>query len=200
MVLAGCGSSAPPGPRAVQLSLIAPTDGATVQVPLIFVYGTVQPSNAAVFVEGRRVPVSNGTFRQPYRLHQKVTRIAIVARSRGYIRRAMEIRVGYRPAPAGSSTAASGGAYSGSGSGGYSGPGTGLEAEFVSSCEYGGGATGGCQCIWNHLKAGGFGNTASLRALALSWRRSFLANGTITFPPAFRHAMVDCGSALQSGY
>lgn len=221
-LIVGCGSSAPTGPRSVQVSLIAPSDGATVQVPLIFVYGTVQPANAVVLLDGKRIPVSHGTFRQPYRLSGKLTRIRLVARAHGYVHQRMDVRIAYKPRPragGGSAVASSGravsggaaaskpgGTYYGPGSGGYTGGGSGngsytpVEASFVGGCTNQGGSVGGCQCVWRHLQAGGFANVSAWRSLILSWRRSFRASGTITYPAVFRSAIFSCASALQARY
>jgi hypothetical protein len=185
------------------MSLIAPSDGATVQVPLIFVYGTVQPANAIVLVDGKRIPVLHGTFKQPYRLSRRLTRISLVAQAHGYVRQQMELHVGYQPRrhavtplspPEGSNPGAS---YFGPGSGG--GSYTGLEAGFVAACANSTGSVSFCQCAWRHIAKAGYGNEASLTSLAMNLRRSFLATGTITYPRAFRDAIFACASALQSG-
>lgn len=57
------GGSAGPAPAPVRLTIVAPTDLTTVHDDHVEVQGTVQPSGAAVEVEGRRAPVAQGSFR-----------------------------------------------------------------------------------------------------------------------------------------
>jgi hypothetical protein len=57
---AGCGGAS--GPKAVQLSLVAPTNGANVTVSRVFVTGSVSPPTATIAIAGRRVPNNGGHF------------------------------------------------------------------------------------------------------------------------------------------
>ena len=81
--VAGCGTSTE-GPPSVSLSLVAPTNGATVYVRTIVVLGHVNPSDARVLVAGRWASLHHGTFRLRMRLPLPVSHIAIVAAAKGY--------------------------------------------------------------------------------------------------------------------
>jgi hypothetical protein len=60
---AGCGDDAPkPAPRPVQLEVVAPADGGTVENEQVEVRGRVVPAASEVQVRGERVDVSGGTF------------------------------------------------------------------------------------------------------------------------------------------
>ncbi len=83
MAAAGCGAGVV-GPRRVSLSLVAPTDGATVHVRSIVVFGHVTPADARVLVGGRWAAVRRGAFRLPMRLPLRVDRIGILAVAGGY--------------------------------------------------------------------------------------------------------------------
>lgn len=80
----GCAVDTPTGPPHVNLSLIAPTDGATVFVRRIVVFGHVDPSQAQVLVAGRRATVHKGTFRVLMRLPRSVNHIGILATASGF--------------------------------------------------------------------------------------------------------------------
>lgn len=75
---AGSGSA-----RAVSLSLVAPTSGATVGVRQIEVVGNVTPAGAAVVVAGQPAKVSGGTFKQTLQLSQPSTTIQVSASAPG---------------------------------------------------------------------------------------------------------------------
>jgi hypothetical protein len=89
------GASNPP---AVTLSLIAPSDGATVGVRGIVVLGRVDPPTAVVLVAGRRVRVVHGVFSRPLQVQGRSRRIAVSARASGYIGTTIETTVAYSPA------------------------------------------------------------------------------------------------------
>jgi hypothetical protein len=74
----GCGTGGG-GPRRVSVSLVAPTDGATVYVRSIVVLGHVTPAGARVLVGGRWATVRRGAFRMPMRLPLRINRIGILA-------------------------------------------------------------------------------------------------------------------------
>lgn len=82
-LVSGCvmGSSGPPH---VSLSLVAPTDGATVYVRAIVVLGHVSPGDARVLVAGRTATVDRGTFRIRMQLPRHVNRIGILGSASGY--------------------------------------------------------------------------------------------------------------------
>jgi hypothetical protein len=44
----------------------------------------------------------------------------------------------------------------------------------------------------DRLDKAGFNTVAHWQALVQSWRRSFLANGSITYPPVMKNALVAC--------
>ena len=94
-VLSGCGlgtRSAPSQPP-VSLSLIAPTDGATVGVRDIVVTGTVSPAGATVRVLGSSVTVHHGTFTRSLRLAQDTTSIPVTATAAGYLSARQQVTV-----------------------------------------------------------------------------------------------------------
>ena len=90
---AGCGSGG--GTHPVSLSLLAPTDGATISVRSIEVIGHVSPRNAIVSVSGHRVTVQRGAFRQPLTLSGSVSHITVAATASGYARSTVPITVHY---------------------------------------------------------------------------------------------------------
>jgi Glucodextranase, domain B len=96
-VAAGCGSSsqqsAASGPRSVQVSLTAPTDGATVNVDRLKVFGTVTPAGAAVSVGGHRAGHGDGTFQRWIGLRHGANRIRVRASAPGYEPTTLEITV-----------------------------------------------------------------------------------------------------------
>jgi hypothetical protein len=206
----GCGlSGGSSGPARATVSLIAPTDGATVGVRKIEVYGRVEPASAEVVVAGHRVRVTNGVFRQPMMLHKRLTRIRVKATAKGAPGSTTVVRVGYvrrrrahqRPiptSPAATSVAAppppaQGAAPSPSQVGGVS------EAEFVDSCSASSGNISLCTCMFDQLASSGFNTTAQWQAVVEDWRRSFLANGVITYPPVLKTAIVNCAQSAAGG-
>jgi hypothetical protein len=110
LAVGGCAAAAS-GPRAVTVSLVAPSQGATVGVRGIEVLGKVDPPTAIVFVDGRRARVVKGVFSRALRVRGKLRRIKVLASARGYIRTTVETTVFYSSAarPALASAAGSGG-------------------------------------------------------------------------------------------
>lgn len=190
------------------MQLTAPTDGAKVTVKKIDVLGTIEPRNAAVRVSGKRVRVVGGVFKRSLSLRKGLTHIRIRATAKGFVGSSMVVSVHYAPRRSGprpssvptvgigtgllshvpSSTPASG---SGSpGSGGRSA----FEAAFVKGCSTAsGGNTSVCTCIFDRITKAGF-TPAKFIALAERWRRSLLAHGEITYPPAVKQAIVACAA------
>jgi hypothetical protein len=95
VLAAGCGSATTgtSARRSVQVSLIAPTDGVTVNAHALYVVGTVDPRGAVVHVAGKRVPSRNGAFKLRLALRRGLTRIRIVATAPGYTRRNFQVSV-----------------------------------------------------------------------------------------------------------
>ena len=91
LLISGCGGSS--GPRAVQVSLLAPTSGATVVVRRIFVTGSVQPAQSKVVVAHRRAPTHDGHFGIWLPLGRGLTHIHINARASGYQTAALDVAV-----------------------------------------------------------------------------------------------------------
>jgi hypothetical protein len=203
----GCGSASTPAtPPPVQVSLLAPTDGATVIQSRITVLGTIVPGTAALRVSGKRVLVRHGSFSTPMFLRKGITRIRIRASARGFVPSSRVISVRYTPrkAPplrAGGATAG-GGSIAGSGSIASSeslvsgGSGSSLKADMISSCSTQGDAAY-CECIIDRLWNAGYSTLAKWQAVVVNWRQTFQASGTITYPPVMKQAIVTCLS--QSG-
>ncbi len=97
LVPAGCGGSS--GPRTVRVSLIAPTDGATIVESRAFVTGSVQPTAAKVVIDDRDAPNHNGHFGLWMSVHPGVTHIRIDARAPGYIADTTDVAVRSAPRP-----------------------------------------------------------------------------------------------------
>lgn len=188
----GCGGSSKHARPAVVLSMVAPTDGATIGTSNIEVLGNIQPKDAVVRVSGVKVRAVNGTFKRPMRLRRGVTRIKVVARARGYRGQTiwLKVRLGRHPAAGRSvliSTPNRTPAHHAS-SGSY----TGDEAGFVASCTSGGAPAAGCSCVYRQLVKRHFDTEAQWMSLVKQWRRSFLSNGTIAYPLAVRDAILAC--------
>jgi hypothetical protein len=83
LATAGCGTGATTPPH-IDLSLVAPTDGATVYVRSVTVFGHVDPGDARVLVAGRWARVHRGVFRMRLRLPLPVNHIGILAAASGY--------------------------------------------------------------------------------------------------------------------
>ena len=93
LTMAACSSNTPTVPKAVQLSLTAPTDGARVSVARLLVLGTVDPPGARVSIGGHHVHVANGTFRDWITVHRGVTHIAIRASAAGFLDGSLRVAV-----------------------------------------------------------------------------------------------------------
>jgi hypothetical protein len=211
LALAGCAIGGPTGRPTVGLSIVAPTSGSVVGVRAIQLEGTVTPANAVVQVGHRTVRVRGGRFLQPLILLKPLTHITVRAKAKGFrgsstviavhyasrmfakrhISRSHSKRVSMPPAqstaPGAQSTA----------------PGTQAtansvqESEFLASCDSRGGAVAGyCSCMWDRMQRAGLTSEAKLKALAMSWRRSFMTKGVIVYPPALRKAVMGCLSQL----
>jgi Glucodextranase, domain B len=189
VVVAGCGSSSTvsSGPPKVQVLLTAPTDGVTVIQSRLAVIGTVSPRNAVLRISGRRVSTQHGTFLHPVTIHKGLNHLRIDASAPGFVASSTVVAVRYKPerTPA-----------SGSPSGAPSDGIPGLEAQAEASCsESSGGNVGYCTCAIRRMFKAGYNTEAKWRGLVISWRRSFFANGTISYPPAVRAAIIYCVKA-----
>lgn len=91
LTISGCGGSS--GPRAVQVSLLAPTNGATVVVRRVFVTGSVEPAQSKVVVGHRHVPNHHGHFGVWLTLGRGLTHIHINATAGGYRTAALDVAV-----------------------------------------------------------------------------------------------------------
>jgi hypothetical protein len=92
---AGCGGAQ--APPAVRLALTAPTQGATVAVSNIKVFGTVDPANATVVVAGRHVHVAHGVFGRWITLHKGLSHIEVAASASGYAPAKLNVAVRSSP-------------------------------------------------------------------------------------------------------
>jgi hypothetical protein len=91
LLISGCGGSS--GPRAVHVSLLAPTSGATVVVRRVFVTGSVEPAQSKVIVAHRTAPTHDGRFGIWLPLGRGLTHIHINARAGGYQATALDVAV-----------------------------------------------------------------------------------------------------------
>jgi hypothetical protein len=82
---AGCGGADRPATprRAVQLSVVAPGDAATVDADEVELRGRVAPSTATVTVLGREVEVSGGSFSTTVSLEEGANLIDVAASAPG---------------------------------------------------------------------------------------------------------------------
>lgn len=109
LLVPGCGRASRT-PASVTLSIVAPTDGATVGVSSIYALGSVRPASASVLLDGRPVHVSGGAFRGRVVLRRGLNHVQIVATAKGYA--AADERVAVRSEPVReSSDGASGAAF-----------------------------------------------------------------------------------------
>jgi hypothetical protein len=91
---AGCGDDTPaPPPRPVQLEVLSPSDGGTVQSARVQVRGRVTPSGAEVRVLGRGVDVSGGTFATAVALEEGANLVDVAAAAPGRRPASTAIRV-----------------------------------------------------------------------------------------------------------
>jgi beta-lactam-binding protein with PASTA domain len=81
VAVAGCGGDDPPSPppRPVQLEVVAPADGRTVESGHIEVRGRVVPAEADVQVLGRRVDVTGGRFATEVELEEGANLVDVAA-------------------------------------------------------------------------------------------------------------------------
>lgn len=202
---AGCGAAAPSAPPKVQVTLTAPTDGATVGVSRISVLGTVSPGNALLRVSGRAIRVRHGSFQTPLILRRGLTRIRIDASAKGFASSSMIVSVRYLPqrlvglgGPGGGRSAGPSAAPGSSAGGRRQGDLSPVaKAEAIDSCAAASeGRAALCACIIERMLQSGFNTTAEWEALVQGWRRSFLARGEITYPPVMRRAIVSCAATV----
>jgi hypothetical protein len=92
---AGCGGSS--GPTAVQLSLVAPTNGANVTVSRVFVTGSVSPPAATVAVAGHRVPNYGGHFGVWVAVRRGLSHLRLHATAPGLVPYVGEVSVDSNP-------------------------------------------------------------------------------------------------------
>jgi hypothetical protein len=207
-VAAACGSAA--GPPAVDVSLTAPVDGATVVVPGITVLGTIEPKTAVVTVAGKRAHVAGGLFMRVMFLRRKQTLIKIVVSAPGYTRFTTVVSVSYQPIKRASRANVMRRAthkhsmppsvrtkVPNTGGGGLP-PGT--KSAFIASCSRTGGSVAGCFCVWSELQKRGFDSERQWEDLAMQWRRSFPSSGMIAFPPTVKSAIVSCAAEFRAAY
>ena len=112
-LVAGCGggsSSSSQSHRAVNLSVLAPSDGSTVSVRSLEVVGSVSPHNAVVSVSGRPATVQSGVFHAPLTLSGPITHITVAATASGYTSSSTGITVHYTATGGTQDNASSGGA------------------------------------------------------------------------------------------
>ena len=83
---AGCGASgSPPTAPHVNLSISAPTDGATVGVHKVTILGTVTPAGAQVDVNGRPAKVSGSSFTGTLYVASSDQKIVVSGAAHGYV-------------------------------------------------------------------------------------------------------------------
>jgi hypothetical protein len=92
----GVGHSAPGKPQ-VSLSVLAPSDGATVGVRNIVVAGTVSPATATVMVGGQPATVVDGSYRRTLQMTEPTQTIAITGQANGYTDGSASTTVQYSP-------------------------------------------------------------------------------------------------------
>jgi hypothetical protein len=199
-VAAGCGSaSTPPTPPQVQVSLLAPTDGATVIQSRITVLGKIVPATADLRVAGKRVLVRHGSFSTPISLRKGLTHIRIKASAKGFVDSSSLISVRYKPRRvprqgAGGSIAASGSVGS-IGSIATTQTGSQIKEEMIAGCSSDANVGSGyCTCFVDRMWNAGYDTLAKWQAVVVNWRRTFAANGTIRYPPVMKQAIQSCVS------
>ncbi len=111
-LIAGCGggSSSSQSHRAVNLSVLAPSDGSIVSVRSLEVVGSVSPHNAVVSVSGRPATVHRGVFHVPLTLSGPITHITVAATASGYTSSSTGITVHFTATGGTQDNASSGGA------------------------------------------------------------------------------------------
>jgi hypothetical protein len=94
---AGCGASATTPPPTVNVSITAPTSGATVGVHRVVVAGTVTPANAQVIVGGQPAVVSGGKFTRSLWLANPTRVVTVTAQAPGYVAAHAATTINYSP-------------------------------------------------------------------------------------------------------
>lgn len=205
--ICGCASGGSSGQRRVSLTLTAPTDGASVQVRRIYVFGEVQPTDSTVRVGGRRVAVHGGVFREPLQLHGKVTHIRIIASAPGYSATELDSTVQFvppSPPPAGSSSSAGAASPNGlglslpSGATGGTSAATSLRSpqahqDFINGCTAGGSSSARCECVYRNVLADS--NLHTIGELTTFLRRTIaaeLSGNRAALPPDARRVVLPC--------
>lgn len=95
--VAGCGGSAPTPKPTVNVSITAPTNGATVGVQHVVVAGTVTPVNAQVLVSGQPAKVSGGRFTRSLYLATPRQVVTVTAQAQGYVAAQAATTINYSP-------------------------------------------------------------------------------------------------------
>lgn len=95
--LAGCGTSAPVTKPPVNVTITAPTNGATVGVRQVTVTGTVTPATAQVMVAGKPATVRGGAFSRTVWLTGDSQSVAVTAQASGYAPAQVNTTVSYSP-------------------------------------------------------------------------------------------------------
>lgn len=95
--VSGCGAAVTGQSHSIVVSILAPSNGASVGERDIVLAGTVTPSNAKVLVGGVRVRVVDGSFKRALALSQPRETITVVAHARGYRRVTARTTVRYSP-------------------------------------------------------------------------------------------------------
>ena len=153
----GCGGSS--GSKAVQLSLVAPTNGANVTVSRVFVTGSVTPPAARVVVAGRRVPNNGGHFGVWVSVRRGLSHLRLHATAPGFVPYVGDVSVDSNPRAAplnqpGTLAAKSEGSQAGEGSAGSTWTAT-AETAYVNECTASGGPQGYCECSLPYIKKAG---------------------------------------------
>jgi hypothetical protein len=167
----GCGSSS--APKGVQLSLIAPTNGAKLVVSRVFVTGSVRPASARVAVAGHTVPNHRGRFGVWLSLRRGVTHLRVDASAPGLVPYRSDLAVESRPsvhrhhhvavalqAPPGGAGLASGQRWTAA-----------TEKAFVLGCVARGAPQRYCECALPYIKRAGSPLEISASQDALAARR-----------------------------
>lgn len=202
LALGACAGGAS-GPPTIGLSILAPTSGSTVGVRALQLVGHVTPASAMVTVGHRTVRVRKGVFKQPLILLAPLTHISISARAAGFRGASTVIAVRYSPKlfrhrPAGRPHRVSGPSKASIARGVQSAENQLTGPDFVDGCTHWNPALMPyCTCVWSRIKAAGLDTAAQWRALAAQWRRTFLSQGVIAYPPAMRNAALSCIGRLH---
>ena len=150
----GCGGST--GPPAVHLSLIAPTNGASVVASHLYVTGSVQPAAAKVVIDGRAVASHDGRFGEWISVRRGVSHIRVDAKAEGLAPDVEEVAVRSDP-PAEHRSRHEAAPQSLSSIAGLSSSTwtSTVRTEFVKACEAEGGWQSYCECALPYAMAAG---------------------------------------------